>query len=391
MGTGSKRGTISRRSKRDRGTVAVAMSGGVDSSLTALLLAEQGYEVIGFTLHLHDEGERGSSEAASSNRCCGSADMVARARQAALKAGGRHHVLDGRREFEAMVIRDFEQEYAAGRTPNPCVRCNTWLKWGFLREKSREFGADRFATGHYARVIRIGEESWGLASGVDPLKDQSYALWGVPRSLLSTTLLPIGEMSKPEVRALATRHGLKAADVPDSQDICFIIGDDYREFLQQRLDGDYREDLARALEPGDIIDGEGNVLGRHGGVARYTIGQRHGLGIAAGQPLYVERLDPGTRTVILGDGSGLLSNELQATDVHWVSIDTPQEPFRAGVKIRYGSDSTPALVTPEGEGSFRVNFDVPQRAVTPGQSAVVYDGEIVLGGGVIAGYFRTDA
>ena len=156
--------------------------------------------------------------------------------------------------------------------------------------------------------------------------------------------------------------------------------------------GDIYE-LARNLgcEPGDIIDGEGNVLGRHGGVARYTIGQRHGLGIAAGQPLYVERLDPGTRTVILGDGSGLLSNELQATDVHWVSIDTPQEPFRAGVKIRYGSDSTPALVTPEGEGSFRVNFDVPQRAVTPGQSAVVYDGEIVLGGGVIAGYFRTDA
>ncbi|MFC1545234.1 tRNA 2-thiouridine(34) synthase MnmA, partial [Gemmatimonadota bacterium] len=183
---------MSRGVKKDRGRVAVAMSGGVDSSLAALLLAEEGYEVIGFTLLLHDEGERGSSEAVSKNRCCGSADMVARARQAALKAGGHHHVIDGRPEFEAMVISDFVQEYAAGRTPNPCVRCNTWLKWGFLREKAGEFGAHYFATGHYARVVRTGETAWGLTSGVDPLKDQSYALWGIPGNLLATTLLPIG-------------------------------------------------------------------------------------------------------------------------------------------------------------------------------------------------------
>ncbi len=381
---------VSRGAKKERGRVAVAMSGGVDSSLTALLLAEQGYEVTGFTLLLHDEGERGSSEAVSKNRCCGSADMVARARQAALKAGGRHHVIDGRCEFEAMVIRDFEMEYAAGRTPNPCVRCNTWLKWGFLREKAEEFGADYFATGHYARVIRTGEETWGLAAGIDPLKDQSYALWGIPGRLLQTTLLPIGEMTKAEVRVLAARLGLKAAGVPDSQDICFIIGDDYRVFLEQRADREGRRDLARALEPGDIIDHEGNVLGRHGGVARYTIGQRHGLGIAGGQPLYVERLEPEKRMVVMGDGSGLLSNELRVTDVNWVSITSLREPIRAEVRIRYGGDSAPALISPEGEGAFRVVFDEPQRSITPGQSAVVYDGEIVLGGGVIAGQVRTD-
>ena len=376
--------------KKDRGKVAVAMSGGVDSSLAALLLAEQGYEVMGFTLLLHDEGERGSSEAVSKNRCCGSADMVARARQATLKAGGDHHVIDGRHEFETMVIRDFEREYAVGRTPNPCVRCNSWLKWGFLRDKAEEFGADYFATGHYARVITTGEKTRDLATGIDPLKDQSYALWGISRHLLANTLLPIGEKTKAEVRALASRLDLKAAGVPDSQEICFIIDDDYRTFLEQRAGSEGLGNLAHALEPGDILDHDGNVLGRHGGTARYTIGQRHGLGIAGGKPLYVERLEPEKRIVIMGDGSGLLSDELLATDVNWVSSITLRESIRAAVKIRYNGDSAPALITPEGEGTFRVTFDEPQRAITPGQSAVVYDGEIVLGGGVIAGQVRTD-
>ncbi len=368
-----------------RGKVAVAMSGGVDSSLAALLLAEEGWEVIGFTLHLHDEGDRQSGDEVESRRCCGSSDMIARARQATLKAGGRHHVIDARREFEALVIRDFEREYAAGRTPNPCVRCNTWLKWGFLLEQSREFGADHFATGHHARILVDAGGDPALARAVDPLKDQSYALWGIPRARLSKTLLPIGEMTKGEVRDLAARHGLKAADVPDSQEICFVIGDDYREFLQQRLAGGQDAELARAFEPGDIVDADGEVLGRHAGIARYTVGQRHGLGIAAGRPLYVERLDREERRVVLGDGSGLLSGELQAKQANWVSVDAPRDSFPAGVMIRYGSEAAPALVYPEGEEGFRVVFEKPQRAVVPGQSAVLYGDEIVLGGGVITG------
>lgn len=367
------------------GTVAVAMSGGVDSSLTALLLAEMGYKVIGFTLRLHDEGDGvNASEGQRDRRCC-AVDGAVRARQAALQAGGRHYVIDARRAFEKAVLEDFQREYARGRTPNPCVRCNTHLKWGFLIEHARRLGAEWFATGHHARIDRSDPARPRLRCAVDPDKDQGYALWGIGRHHLKDTLLPVGEMRKTEVRQRAAAWGLASAGVPDSQEICFVPSDDYRDFLQKRLDaadgGD--PELARALQPGSIVDGTGAVLGTHAGVARYTIGQRRGLGVAAGHPLFVEHLDPVRRLVVVGDGGGLLQQRLTAEGANWVSTDPPQEPFRAGVRIRYNGETAPALVTPEGPFAFRVAFDEPQRAVTAGQSAVVYDGDVVLGGGVI--------
>ena len=366
-----------------RGTVAVAMSGGVDSSLTALLLAERGHEVIGLTMLLHDEDGMEDTDAVQLHRCCGGADDAARAREAALKAGGRHYVIDARAEFEKAVLRDFEREYCAGRTPNPCVRCNTYLKWGFLLEHARARGADYFATGHHARIARDEKGAFILKTAVDPHKDQGYALWGIPQQLLEHTLLPIGEIPKSRVRELAARYGLAAAYVPDSQDICFIPSDDYRDFLLKRLDEQGSKDLAQAMAPGDIVDVGGVVLGRHGGVARYTMGQRRGLGIAAGRPLYVTRLDPATRTVMVDEEDGLWGSELCVGETNWVSIDPPAEPFRAQVRIRYNSAAAPALVIPTDPGSFRVVFDEPQRAITPGQSVVVYHDEIVLGGGII--------
>ncbi|MCK4771606.1 MAG: tRNA 2-thiouridine(34) synthase MnmA [Candidatus Latescibacteria bacterium] len=366
-----------------RGTVAVAMSGGVDSSLTALLLAEQGYEVVGLTMLLHDEEERGDASAVLSHRCCGTADSAVRAREAALKAGGRHFTIDARAEFEKHVLDDFEREYSLGRTPNPCIRCNTYLKWGFLFEQARERGIEFFATGHHARIARGEKNGFLLKTATDPDKDQSYALWGIPRRLLGQTLLPIGEMPKSQVRALAARHGLAAAYVPDSQEICFIPSDNYRDYLEKRLSEIGSLSLERAMMPGDVVDAGGNVLGRHRGVAHFTVGQRHGLGVAAGYPLFVTRLDPSTGTVVVDEERGLWRSEFSAGGANWVSIDPPDEPFRARVRIRYSSTAAPALVSPGGRDYFTVTFDEPQRAITPGQSAVIYRNEIVLGGGII--------
>ncbi|MFO7768600.1 MAG: tRNA 2-thiouridine(34) synthase MnmA [bacterium] len=370
-----------------RGVVAVAMSGGVDSSLTALLLAEQGYEVMGFTLLLHDEGDGISAEGAGRERRCCAATGAARARQAALRAGGWHRVLDAREAFRASVMEDFKRQYALGRTPNPCVRCNTYVKWGLLIEHARRLGADWFATGHHARVVREGGHTL-LKRGADRQKDQGYALWGIPRRSLERTLLPVGELDKSRVRELAGRWGLAAAGVPDSQEICFIPSDDYRHFLRDRVRrdreaGSLDEELERALRPGEIVDEEGKVVGRHDGTALYTVGQRRGLGVAAGRRLYVHATDPERGTVRIGGEEGLLTPSLTASGANWVSIDPPAEPFRADVQIRYNGTPAAARIDPAGSGTFRVLFDGPQRAVTPGQSAVLFDGDVVLGGGVI--------
>ena len=370
-----------------RGTVAVAMSGGVDSSLAALLLARQGYDVIGFTLRLHDEGDGVDASAGQRHRRCCAVDGAERARQAALEAGGRHYVIDARREFERAVMDDFEREYALGRTPNPCVRCKAYLKWGFLLQHARSVGASWFATGHHAR---IAEDAGGLPllrKAADSVKDQAYALWAIPRRHLFPTLLPIGELRKSEVRELAAQFGLASAEVPDSQEICFIPSDNYRNFLKGRLAGRETEkpDLVRAMQPGPIMDIQGRELGRHRGVANYTVGQRRGLGVATGRPLYVRQLVVDSATVVVGEMDDIMLRELYADNANWVSIETPIEPFIADVQIRYNGRSAPARIVPDGPHAFRAIFNEPQRAVTPGQSAVIYAGDTVLGGGVIAG------
>jgi tRNA-specific 2-thiouridylase len=369
-----------------KGTVAVAMSGGVDSSLAAMLLAEQGYEVVGFTLRLHDEGDGVNASASQRDRRCCATDGAERARQAALRAGGRHYVVDARREFEQAVLQDFQREYAAGRTPNPCVRCNTHIKWGFLIRHAERLGAEWFATGHHARVDRSDPSAPRLLCAVDPSKDQGYALWGIGREGLSRTLLPIGEYPKTEVRRMAEERGLAASHVPDSQEICFVADDDYRGFLARRFEREAvgSQVLEPALAGGQIVDSGGEVLGRHDGYARYTLGQRRGLAVAAGRRLYVEGIEPETRRIVVGDGGGLMRQGLDAGQANWVSIPPPTAPLRADVRIRYNGDAVPARITPTGPRTFRVRFDEPQRAAAAGQSAVAYDGDVVLGGGVIS-------
>jgi len=313
-----------------------------------------------------------------------------RAREAARRAGGEHRLLDVRGVFEKAVLADFEREYARGRTPNPCVRCNTHLKWGFLIAHARQWGAEWFATGHHARIDRGGAEGVCLRRGLDQEKDQTYALWGIPYAHLARTLLPIGELTKTEVRRRAEQYGLAAAAVPDSQEICFVPGDDYRAFLERRLrdDPSGRDDLARALTPGPIVDTEGRQLGLHGGTAHFTIGQRRGLAVAAGRRLYVEEIEAETRTVRVGGEEGLLRDRLRAEEANWLLPEPPSVPFEAQVCIRYNSRAVPARIEPLDRTRFAVSLREPQRAVTPGQSVVVYQQERVLGGGVIAGEDR---
>jgi len=359
----------------DPGRVVVAMSGGVDSGLAALLLAEAGYEVIGITLQLYETADgRGSGAEAAS------------AREAVEAAGGTHHLIDARQRFRELVISGFASEYAAGRTPNPCVRCNEQIKWAILEQAARTHRAAYMATGHYART-GTGADGPVLMTARDTGKDQSYVLWRIGRPALAATLFPLGEMTKEEVRARSRRHGLTAAGRDESQDICFIPAGDYGTFLDGLAaeidDADTAAALRSALTPGEIVDLEGGILGTHRGIARYTIGQRHGLGIAAGHPLYVIALDPAARRVVVGEESVLKQRSLLASGAVWTSIEPPAEPFRAEARVRYRGARTPAFITPGAGDSFTVRFEREQRAAAPGQSVVLYDGEIVLGGGII--------
>ncbi len=359
----------------DPGRVVVAMSGGVDSSLAALLLAEAGWEVTGVTLQLRD----GADER-------GSGDGVASARQAVEAAGGTHRLVDARSEFTDLVIRDFAAEYASGRTPNPCVRCNERLKWVILQREARAIGADRIATGHYARIGR-GAQGPVLQTARDRARDQSYVLWRLGRPALVSTLFPLGGMTKKEVVDTARRFGLAAAGHKESQDICFVDCEGYDAFLDrigpELEDSRLASDLRRALEPGEIVDHRGEVLGTHRGIARYTIGQRHGLGLAAGRPLYVTAIDRATGRLVVGEAAALERTDLRAGEANWISIPPPSEPFEAEVRIRYRGPRIRALILPGNGADFTARFATRQRAVTPGQSAVLYDGEIVLGGGII--------
>ena len=349
----------------------VAMSGGVDSSVTAALLREQGYDVVGITMQLYDQGD---TRAQKTGTCC-SLDDVHDARRVAEQLGIPFYVANFQDEFRRAVVDDLVGEYLAGRTPNPCVRCNDILKFRLLLRRAQAMGAQLLATGHYARIERDAAGEHVLRRGVDPAKDQSYFLYCVDQAQLAHLAFPVGAMTKDEVRAHAARFGLRTAEKAESQDVCFVAGESYAAFIERHAD--------TLPGPGDIVDAAGARLGAHAGHHRYTVGQRRGLGIASPAPLYVTRIDAAANRVIVGPHDELLARGLTARAVRWVSATSPTPTTRVDVKVRYRSAPAPGTITAIGPGSLTVRFAAPVAAVTPGQTVVLYDGDRVLGGGVI--------
>ena len=365
-------------------TIAVAMSGGVDSSTVAAMLRAQGHNVVGLTMQLWNQrrlaGHPGMPEQVQ-GRCC-SIDDVYDARRVAEDLGIPYYVVNHEERFENDVVRPFVEEYLSGRTPIPCSLCNNHLKFDQLLVTARQIGADLLATGHYARCEFDPERNrWLLRRAADPTKDQTYFLFGLTQEQLSRTRFPLGEMTKPQVRDRARTHHLALAEKPDSQEICFVPGGDYKKFIDAYLaeQGDALPDTS-----GDIVTREGGVLGHHDGIHNFTVGQRKGLGVATGSPLYVIQINGEKGTVTVGDNQDLLSRALIAHKMNWISIDELRKPVRVRAKIRHRHEPAYAVVENAGKGEVRVTFDEPQRAITPGQAVVFYDGDIVVGGGWIA-------
>ncbi len=347
------------------------MSGGVDSSVAALLLKQAGYEIIGVTMRLFSAP---TNEAARLNRSCCSLEDVADARAVCRAIGARHYFLNFEREFKKHVIDYFVDEYSKGRTPYPCLACNDRLKFDFLLERAAILDADLIATGHYAQVDTTAHPHQ-LLRGIDSGKDQSYVLYTLGQHQLDKLLLPVGGYQKSEIRQIARDGGLAIADKPDSQDICFIPDGEYRDFVTPRI---------KEPRPGVLVGPDGETLREHDGIHNFTIGQRKGLGLpgGGGKPLFVSEIDPESGTVWLGPAAALLRTELIASNVNWIDGDAPTSPIRGLARIRYKAPDVPAMITPTGSGA-TVVFDEPQRAVTPGQAVVFFDGVRVLGGGTI--------
>lgn len=350
--------------------VVVAMSGGVDSSVAAALLKEQGYDVIGMMMRLWSEP--GKEE---TNRCC-TPDSMAQARRVAAILDIPFYVIDAKDVFRETVVEYFLEGYARGETPNPCLVCNRKIRWTFLLDHALTLGAEYMATGHYVRVRRNENGKSELLRAVDRSKDQSYVLHVLGQDKLKHALFPVGDYPKAEIRSIAEKHGLPTASRKDSQDLCFLAGEDYRNFLQRNA--------SEMLLPGSIVNSEGVALGEHTGLANYTIGQRKGLGLASPVPLYVLGKNATDNTLMVGTQEQLGSTELTARDVNWVSGEAPTEPFRAEVKIRYTAKEAEATVTPLEGNRVQVRFDAPQRDVTAGQAAVFYRGDLLIGGGLIS-------
>ena len=356
-------------------TVVVGMSGGVDSSVTAALLKEDGYDVIGVTMRLAND----SRDFREDDRGCCSLSAVVDARRVCETIGIPHYVMDFKELFQKTVIKNFLSEYAAGRTPNPCIVCNRYVKFEGLLERARALGADYVATGHYARIERSENGRWLLKKGVDPQKDQAYVLYHLTQATLAHFLMPLGGQTKEVTRAQAEELHLPVAHKPDSEEICFVPNDDYKAYL--------RRYASACLHPGEIVDTTGHVLGHHAGLPLYTIGQRKGLGIAAERPLYVVRLDREKNQVVVGGADEVFGGGLIASDLNWIAFDTLTQPRTAQAKIRYGKKEGEARLEPLPDGRVRVQFSEPQRAITPGQSVVFYEGDVVLGGGLIDASF----
>ncbi len=362
-----------------KGRVAVAMSGGVDSSVAAYLLARDGYDVVGVTMRLWSAGD--DDEVSPDHRGCCSIEDIEDARRVCQTIGAPHYVIDARREFRTHVIDYFVAEYRRGRTPHPCIACNDRIKFDFLMRRASMMDAEYVATGHYARVVETDDGELALRQGVDSSKDQSYVLFGLGQEQLRRVLLPVGAHSKGGIRELAREAGLHLADKADSQEVCFIPSGDYRSFMQ------------RQSEPseGEIVDASGRVLGSHAGVEFFTVGQRRGIGVTAsqvglaeGSKVFVTKVDAASRRITVGGGDDLLLRGVRVGDVRYVAGKRPPTPVRVDAKIRYNGRAASAVLHP-GEGEVVLRFDEPQRAVTPGQAAVFYEGDRVLGGGYIDG------
>ncbi len=348
----------------------IAMSGGVDSSVAAALMLKKGFDCMGCTMRLYENDMIGEDLFGT---CCSLKDTQD-ARAVCEKLGIEYNIYHYEAEFTKNVIEPFVCSYERGETPNPCIRCNKYLKFDILYEKAKALGYDNIVTGHYARIVERDGHFY-LLKALDPKKDQSYVLYDLTEEQLSHTYFPLGEMTKNEAREIAAEYGFVNKDKKDSQDICFVPDGDYAAMIKRYRNKDYPK--------GDFVDLQGNVLGTHEGIINYTIGQRRGLGIPADRRLYVKRLDTENNRVILADDEDLFDKEVMVREFNWITGDAPSEPIRCQAKIRYRHKEQPATATIFADGKARIVFDEPQRAITPGQSAVLYDGEIVLGGGII--------